>query len=56
MVSQAAGTAPAPSDGSSTSASISGDGHTVSFLSFSNNLVALPTNNLLNVFLAGTTF
>lgn len=56
LASQAAGTGPAPSNGSSLMPSISGDGHSVSFLSFSNNLVALPTNGFLNVFLASTTF
>jgi len=56
VASQPAGVAPAPSNGSSLAPSISADGHSVSFLSFSNNLVAIPTNGLLNVFLAGTTF
>jgi len=56
LASQAAGTGPAPSNGSSLIPAISADGHSVSFLSFSNNLVALPTNGLLNVFLASTTF
>jgi hypothetical protein len=56
MASQAAGNAPPSSNGSSLMPSISGDGHTVSFLSFSSDLVALPTNGLSNIFLAGTTF
>lgn len=56
LASQAAGTGPAPSNGSSLMPAISGDGHSVTFLSFSNNLVAFPTNGLLNVFLASTTF
>jgi hypothetical protein len=56
LASQAAGTLPAPANGSSVAPSISGDGHTVSFISFANNLVAQPTNGLSNLFLAGTTF
>jgi hypothetical protein len=56
LASEAAGTLPPPANGSSVAPSISADGHTVSFLSFSNNLVAQPTNGLSNLFLAGTTF
>lgn len=56
VASQAAGTLPAPASASSLAPSISADGHSVSFLSFANNLVALPTNGLSNIFLAGTTF
>jgi len=50
------GSAPPSSNGSSLMPSISGDGHSVSFLSFSSNLVALPTSGLSNIFLSGTTF
>jgi hypothetical protein len=56
MVSQAGGNAPPASNGSSLIPSISGDGHTVSFLSFSSDLVALPTDGLSSIFLARTTF
>jgi hypothetical protein len=56
VASQAAGTLPPPASASSFAPSISADGHSVSFLSFANNLVALPTNNLSNIFLASTTF
>ena len=56
LASEAAGTLPPPANGSSVAPSISADGHTVSFISFSNNLVAQPTNGLSNLFLAGTTF
>lgn len=56
LASQAAGTLPAPSNGSSFAPSISGDGHSVSFISFSTNLVGQPTSGLSNLFLAGTTF
>lgn len=56
VASQAAGTLPPPASASSFAPSISADGHSVSFLSFANNLVALPTNGLSNIFLAGTTF
>jgi hypothetical protein len=56
LASEAAGTLPPPANGSSVAPSISADGHTVSFLSFSNNLVAQPTNGLSNLFLASTTF
>ena len=56
LASEAAGTLPPPANGSSVAPSISADGHTVSFLSFSNNLVAQPTSGLSNLFLAGTTF
>jgi trimeric autotransporter adhesin len=56
LASQAAGTLPAPANGSSFAPSISADGHSISFVSFSNNLVGQPTNGLSNLFLAGTTF
>jgi WD40-like Beta Propeller Repeat len=56
LASQAAGTLPPPANASNLAPSISADGHSVSFLSFANNLVAQPTNGLSNLFLAGTTF
>ncbi|HYL69021.1 MAG TPA: hypothetical protein VEX69_07640 [Candidatus Limnocylindria bacterium] len=56
LASQAAGTLPPPANGSSVAPSISADGHSISFISFANNLVAQPTNGLSNLFLAGTTF
>jgi hypothetical protein len=56
LASEAAGTLPPPANGSSVAPSISGDGHSVSFISFANDLVAQPTNSLSNLFLAGTTF
>lgn len=57
VASQPGGNAQRSSNGSSLIPSISGDGHSVSFLSFSSDLVAFPqTNGLSNIFLAGTTF
>ena len=56
VASQPAGTLSPSLNGSSLASSISGDGHTVSFLSFASNLVARDTNGLADVFLASTTF
>jgi WD40 repeat protein len=56
VASQPAGTLSPPLNGSSLAPSISGDGHTVSFLSFAGNLVARDTNGLADAFLASTTF
>ncbi|MGH9745231.1 MAG: hypothetical protein ACRD59_03875 [Candidatus Acidiferrales bacterium] len=56
VASQPAGTLSPSLNGSSLAPSISGDGHTVSFLSFANNLVARDTNGVADVFLASTTF
>lgn len=56
LASEAAGTLPPPANASSLAPSISADGHSISFLSFANNLVTLPTNGLSNLFLASTTF
>jgi hypothetical protein len=56
VASQPAGTLAAPLNGSNLAPSISGDAHSVSFLSFANNLVARDTNGLLDAFLAATTF
>ena len=56
VASQPAGTLSPSLNGSSLAPSISGDGHTVSFLSFASNLVARDTNGLADAFLASTTF
>jgi WD40-like Beta Propeller Repeat len=56
VASQAGGNSPPSSNGSSLIPSVSGDGHSVSFISFSTDLVTLPTNGLSNIFLASTTF
>ena len=50
------GTAASPANGASLVPSISGDGHTVSFISSANNLVARDNNALEDIFLASTTF
>jgi Tol biopolymer transport system component len=50
------GTNASPSNGQSLVPSISADGHTVSFLSFSNNLVPRDTNGVEDIFLGTTTF
>jgi WD40-like Beta Propeller Repeat len=50
------GTGASPANGASLVPSISGDGHTVSFLSSANNLVARDNNALEDIFLASTTF
>ncbi|MGC2422703.1 MAG: malectin domain-containing carbohydrate-binding protein [Candidatus Acidiferrales bacterium] len=56
LTSQASGASPPAADGSSVAPSISGDGHTVSFISFADNLVAHDTNGLEDLFLAATSF
>ncbi len=56
LTSQAAGVAPPAADGSSAAPSISGDGHTVSFISFADNLVAHDSNGFEDIFLAATSF
>jgi WD40 repeat protein len=56
LASEASGTLPPPANGSSVAPSISTDSHSISFISFANNLVAQPTNGLSNLFLASTTF
>lgn len=53
LASQAGGATPPPADGNSIAPAISGDGATVSFISFADNLVAHDTNALEDVFLAG---
>jgi hypothetical protein len=45
-----------PSNGQNFAPSISADGHTVSFISFSNNLVPRDTNGLEDIFLGSTTY
>jgi Tol biopolymer transport system component len=50
------GTNAAPSNGQNLAPSISADGHTVSFLSFSNNLVPRDNNGVEDIFLGSTTF
>jgi hypothetical protein len=55
LASQPAAAAP-PANGSSLAPSVSLDGHTVSFFSFANNLVARDTNGFSDIFLATTTF
>ncbi len=52
LASQPAGTAPPPADGKSVAPSVSGDGETVSFISFASNLVPNDSNALEDVFLA----
>jgi hypothetical protein len=56
LASRPGGASPNPSDGDSLVPSISGDGHSVGFLSFSNNLVPRDTNNLEDIFLGSTSF
>ena len=55
LASQPAAAAP-PANGSSLAPSVSLDGHTVSFFSFANNLVARDTNGFSDIFLATTAF
>jgi WD40-like Beta Propeller Repeat len=57
VASQAAGTSPPQANGDSLMPAISGDAHTVAFISSANNLVVpATTNNFANVFLALTSF
>jgi hypothetical protein len=56
LASLAAGSSPPAANGSSLMPSISGDAHTVSFLSFASNLVPRDTNGLEDIFLAATSF
>jgi WD40-like Beta Propeller Repeat len=53
LASQAGGSTPPSADGNSIVPAISGDGATVSFISFADNLVPRDTNALQDVFLAG---
>jgi hypothetical protein len=52
LASTAAGTSPPPADGKSVAPAISGDGNTVSFISFAANLVSNDSNALDDIFLA----
>jgi hypothetical protein len=54
LASKPAGTAPPPADGKSVAPAISGDGNTVSFVSFANNLVTNDSNGVEDVFLASS--
>lgn len=54
LASKPAGASPPPADGQSVAPSISGDGNTVSFISFADNLVANDSNGLEDVFLASS--
>jgi hypothetical protein len=54
LASKPAGASPPPADGKSVAPSISGDGNTVSFISFADNLVANDSNALEDVFLASS--
>jgi len=56
ITSHASGASPPPADGSSAAPAISGDGHTVSFISFADNLVAHDSNGFEDIFLAATSF
>lgn len=56
LASQPAGSAPPPSDGSSIVPAISGDGHSVAFLSTAHDLVSHPTSGFQDIFLAATQF
>lgn len=56
LASQPSGTSPAQSNGDSIMPMISGDGHTVTFISSAKNLVPNDTNAFANVFLALTSF
>ncbi len=56
LVTQGAGTSPPPANGDSFMPSISSDGHTVTFISAANNLVANDTNGFYNLFLALSSF
>jgi Divergent InlB B-repeat domain/WD40-like Beta Propeller Repeat len=55
LASKPAGSAPPPADGMSVTPSISGDGNTVSFISFANNLVANDSSTFEDIFLASAT-
>jgi WD40-like Beta Propeller Repeat len=56
LASQPAGSSPPASDGESIVPAISGDGHTVAFISAANNLVGIDSNGFPDVFLAATSF
>jgi len=56
LASQPAGTSATASNGDSVVPAISGDGHTVAFISAATNLVTRGTNGFADVFLAATSF
>lgn len=56
LASVPAGSSPAAANGDSIVPAISGDGHTVAFISAANNLVQSDSNGLADVFLAATSF
>lgn len=56
LASTPAGASPAASNGDSIVPAISGDGHTVAFISSANNLVGVDSNGLADVFLSATSF
>lgn len=56
LASQPGGTSPPQANGDSMMPAISGDGHSVAFISSAKNLVANDTNAFANVFLALTSF
>ena len=56
LASQPGGSSPPPSDGSSIVPAVSGDGHSVTFLSTAHNLVPYPTSGFQDIFLAATQF
>lgn len=52
LASQPSGTTPPPANGKSIAPAISGDGNTVSFISFANNLVANDSSTFQDIFLS----
>jgi WD40-like Beta Propeller Repeat len=56
LASQADGSSPPAANGDSIIPAISGDGHTVAFISSANNLVEVDSNGLADVFLSATSF
>jgi Divergent InlB B-repeat domain/WD40-like Beta Propeller Repeat len=54
LASVPAGTAPPPANGKSVAPAISGDGNTVSYISFANNLVTNDSNALEDIFLSSS--
>jgi WD40-like Beta Propeller Repeat len=56
LASQAGGSSPPAANGDSIIPAISGDGHTVAFISSANNLVEVDSNGLADVFLSATSF
>jgi WD40-like Beta Propeller Repeat len=56
LASQPSGTSPPSANGMSVGPAISGNGHSVAFLSFASDLVARDNNALEDIFLASTSF